>query len=328
MNILYSYFYQFQENAGYLAVLTLVFLAASILAGGAFFLIMRQQLLSRRMASMINPETSPQHMKGPRLLEQEETGVLAKISKPLSKLHQPKEEAEIRNTRLKLLRAGLRTKRAYRYFLAAKAFFPFLLAGGYLLQSSFYKLTLNEIAVGLLLFAAGFYLPELILRHLTVKRQEGMRKALPEALDLMVVCTEAGMGLDITFKRVGDELKPMNKDLSDEFHLTNLEIRAGKPRIDSFRNMAWRTGLPEISNLMTMLIQTSRFGTSVADALRVHAESMRTRRQQAAEEKAAKMAVKIIFPLIVFILPALFIVLVGPAGISIMKTLLPAMGGG
>jgi tight adherence protein C len=328
MNILHSYFYQFQANAGYLAALVLIFLAVFVLTGGAFLIIMRRQLLNNRMASIISPDTSPQNPEKPRLIELEETGILAKISKPLSRLHQPKEEEEIRKTRLKLIRAGLRTRRAYRYYLAAKAFFPILLAGIYLFQSSLYKLTLNELSIGLLLFAAGFYFPDLILRHLIAKRQEGMRKALPEALDLMVVCTEAGLGLDISFKRVGDEMKPINKDLSDEFHLTNLEIRAGKPRIDSFRNMAWRTGLSEISNLMTMLIQTSRFGTSVADALRVHAESMRIKRQQEAEEIAAKMAVKIVFPLIIFILPALFIVLVGPAGISIMKTLFPALSGG
>jgi tight adherence protein C len=328
MNIIESYLYQLQANAEYFAVLALVFLAAAILAGGGFFLLMRQQLLSRRLASMIHPETASRRPETPRLLEQEGTGLLTRISEPLSKLHQPKEEAEIRKNRLKLIQAGLRTKKAHRYFLATKAFFPIFLAGAYLFQTSFYKFTTTEISICLLLFAAGFYLPDLFLRHLTAKRQEGMRKALPEALDLMVVCTEAGLGLDMTFKRVGDEIKDINKDLSDEFHLTNLEIRAGKIRVDSFRNMALRTGIPEISNLMTMLIQTSRFGTSVADALRVHAESMRTKRQQTAEEKAAKMAVKIVFPLIVFILPALFIVLVGPAGLQIMKTLLPALGGG
>jgi tight adherence protein C len=254
--------------------------------------------------------------------------VLAKIGKSLSELHQPTEETEIRKIRLKLIQAGLRSKKAYRSYLASKAFSPLFLAGAYLLKTSFYQFSTKSVSVCLLLFAAGFYLPDLVVRHLTEKRQDGMRKALPEALDLMVVCVESGLGLDLTFKRVGDELKEINTPLSEEFHLTNLEIRAGKTRAESFKNMGRRTGIPEISNLMTMLIQTSRFGTGIANALRVHADAMRIKRRQSAEEKAAKAAVKITIPLILFILPALLIVLVGPAGLSLMKTVFPAMSGG
>jgi tight adherence protein C len=143
----------------------------------------------------------------------------------------------------------------------------------------------------------------------------------------MVVCVEAGLGLDMTFKRVGDEIRPLCKDLSDEFQLTTLEVRAGKPRDEAFKNMSSRTGVSEVNNLMTVLVQTSRFGTSMAKALRVHADAMRIKRRQLAEERAAKSTVKLIFPLVLFIFPALIIVLMGPAAIRIVKVLFPAMGG-
>jgi tight adherence protein C len=155
-----------------------------------------------------------------------------------------------------------------------------------------------------------------------------MSKSLADALDLMVVCVEAGLGLDMTFKRVGDELRSLNQDLSDEFYLTNLEVRAGKSRAESFKNMAERTGMPDIHNLMNILSQTSRLGTSVANALRIHADAMRIKRRQIAEEAAAKSGVKLIFPLIIFIFPAILIVLAGPAAIRIITQLFPELGGG
>ena len=144
----------------------------------------------------------------------------------------------------------------------------------------------------------------------------------------MVVCVEAGLGLDMTFKRVGEEIRSISKELSDEFLLTNLEVRAGQSRQDSFKNMALRTGVPEINQLMSMLNQTNRFGTSLATALRVHSDAMRVKRRQTAEEIAAKAAIKLLFPLVFFIFPALFVVLLGPGVIQIFRVLLPAMQGG
>jgi tight adherence protein C len=131
----------------------------------------------------------------------------------------------------------------------------------------------------------------------------------------------------MTFKRVGEEVRPLCKDLADEFALTNLEVRAGKSREDAFRDMALRCDVPEVSNLMTVLSQTSRFGTSLATALRVHADAMRIKRRQIAEETAAKSTVKLVFPLVLFIFPAIFVVLIGPGAIKIIKQLLPVLGG-
>jgi len=190
-----------------------------------------------------------------------------------------------------------------------------------------YRFTPDVILISCLLAVSGFFLPNLYIWLVTKGRRDGMTKALPDALDLMVVCVEAGLGLDMTFKRVGDEIQGINKDLSEEFRLTNLEIRAGRARDESFKDMATRTGVPEIHNLMTVLVQTSRFGTSLAKALRVHADAMRVKRRQLAEEQAAKSTVKMVFPLIFFIFPAIFVVLIGPAAIQIVKVLFPALSG-
>jgi tight adherence protein C len=172
----------------------------------------------------------------------------------------------------------------------------------------------------------GFYLPNLWLRAKTSARQEKILEGFPDALDLMVVCVESGMGLDATINRVGEEMKLRNPTLSDEFRLMSLELRAGKLRRDAMRNLAARTGLDDVKSLMTLLTQTDKFGTSVAQALRVHSDSMRTRRYQRAEEMAAKLPVKLVFPLVLFIFPAMFVVIVGPAAIKIMRHLLPVIG--
>jgi tight adherence protein C len=183
------------------------------------------------------------------------------------------------------------------------------------------------ILFALFLAILGYFTPNLWVWLMTLARQERIFKGLPDALDLMVVCVEAGLGLDMTFKRVGEEVRPLCKDLSDEFILTNLEVRAGTQRDEAFKNMSLRTGVAEVNNLMTVLSQTSRFGTSLATALRIHADAMRVKRRQIAEETAAKATVKLIFPLVLFIFPAIFVVLIGPGAIKIVKVLFPALGG-
>jgi tight adherence protein C len=177
-----------------------------------------------------------------------------------------------------------------------------------------------------LLGLLGFYLPNLWLKIKTSARQDKILEGFPDALDLMVVCVEAGLGLDAAINRVGEEMKLRNRLVSEEFRLLGLELRAGKLRRDALHNLGLRTGLEEVKSLMTLLIQTDKFGTSIAQALTVHADSMRTTRFQRAEEMAAKLPVKLVFPLILFIFPALFVVIVGPAAIKIYRVLLPAMG--
>jgi tight adherence protein C len=178
------------------------------------------------------------------------------------------------------------------------------------------------VMAGVLSALLGFYLPDIWLRQKTDKRKEKILNALPDALDLLVVCVESGMGLDSAIYRVAQEMRLNSPELSDELQLMNLELRAGKSRKDALKNLALRTNLEEINSLVTLLIQTDQFGTSMADALRIYSDSYRTQRYQRAEELAAKLPVKLIFPLVVFIFPALFVVLLGPAAISIYNALL------
>jgi tight adherence protein C len=167
-------------------------------------------------------------------------------------------------------------------------------------------------------------LPGMILARKAKRRQHRIRLGLPDALDLLVVSVEAGLGLDQAIQRVGAELAFAHPDLCDELRLINLELRAGKARPDALHNLAERTGLDDIRELVTMLVQTDKFGTSVAQSLRVHSETVRTKRRQRAEEAAAKIGVKMVFPLVLCIFPAIYVVTLGPAAIRFMQVLGPS----
>ncbi len=173
----------------------------------------------------------------------------------------------------------------------------------------------------------GFFLPRFILKRMIKDRQNRIRLGLPDALDLTVICVEAGLALDQALMRVGQDLHHAHPDLSDEFHLVNLEMRAGKPRVEALRNLVDRTGVDDIRSLVGTLIQTDRFGTSVAQALRVHSDSLRTERRQRAEEQAAKTTIKMVPPLVVFVLPSIIFVTIGPAIIELVRQLAPVAGG-
>jgi tight adherence protein C len=172
---------------------------------------------------------------------------------------------------------------------------------------------------------AGFMLPNLVLERLVQRRQKRIRLALPDALDLLVVCVEAGLGLDQAIVNVTRQLEPSCPDLSEELALTTAEMRAGKRRSDALRNLASRTGEDDLRKLVAVLIQADRFGTSIADSLRAHSEFMRMRRKQLAEEKAAKMGVKLVFPIFFFIMPAMMVVSIGPGLLQLFRNLLPMM---
>ena len=169
----------------------------------------------------------------------------------------------------------------------------------------------------------GFYLPNLWVKLRISSRKEKIQRGLPDALDLMVVCVEAGTGLDAALNRTAEEMKKTHSVLAEELSLVNMEIRAGKPRQDALKNLAWRTDLEDVSNLTTLLIQTEKFGTSIAQALRVHSDFMRTKRFQRAEEFAQKMPVKLLFPLALFILPMFLLITLGPVIVIFSKYLAP-----
>jgi tight adherence protein C len=216
----------------------------------------------------------------------------------------------------RLALAGYREPKTLELFYAARLFGPVLgatIAGFFIKSNPFFWL----IALG----AIGFYAPDFWLTGAIGRRRESIRFALPDALDLLVICMEAGLGLDQALLRVGEELKISHPALSDEFRLINLEQRAGKQRLEAWRNMADRTGLEMVRSFVSMLVQTERFGTPISKSLAAFADSLRTRRRQQAEEMAAKTTIKMIFPLVLFIFPSLFIVLLAPAIISITKTI-------
>lgn len=237
----------------------------------------------------------------------------------------PHKPTDYSRMRLRFLKAGLHQANLPALFLGTKSFLVIFLPVCLLLAniSLFKTLNANLLLASLVVAALlGFYLPDIWLRLKTSTRKNKMLEGLPDVLDLLVVCVEAGMGLDAALSRVGEEIKLTNRVLSDEFRLLNLELRAGKSRQDALRNLAMRTDIEDVNSLVTLLIQADKFGTSVAQALKVYSDAFRTKRYQKAEEIAAKLPVKLIFPLILFIFPALFVALLGPAAIRIYQVLL------
>ena len=224
------------------------------------------------------------------------------------------------------LKAGVRRENAPSIYWGAKlflAFVPALILFIYRVMIPGFLISNVQLVIILVLMAImGYYFPDLWLRFKIARRKEVILKAFPDALDLLVVCVEAGMGLDSAINRVAKEIKSNYKVLSDELILYNLELRAGKLRKDALKNLAMRTDLDEVNNLVTLLIQTDKFGTSVAQALTVYSDTMRIQRYQRAEEMAAKIPVKLIFPLILFIFPSLFVAILGPAVINIYRVII------
>jgi tight adherence protein C len=224
--------------------------------------------------------------------------------------------------RLRLIQAGYPNAAAVPMYLGLRVAVPALMGMGtaLLLPAMGYsapKTLIMSIYFGIM----GYVLPSWLVGRRLRKRQKEMQKALPDALDMLVVSVEAGLGLNQALVRVSEEIYRISPVLSEQLALVNLEIRAGTSREEALRNLAERTGLQDISSLVGMLIQTDRFGTSVAQALRVHSETMRTKRRQRAEEAAAKTTIKMVFPLVFCIFPALFVVILGPALIQIYKAL-------
>ena len=236
---------------------------------------------------------------------------------------EPKSELEKNSLRIKLANAGFRSEHAAGVFHGTRvvclavflvpALFFFLLKDGF---------TSKSIEWTAAMAAIGFWLPQVVLWHLRTTRQKEIFLTLPDALDLLVVCVESGLGLDAALRKVTEEMKGHAKIICEEFALANLQLQMGRPRREVLHDLGIRTGVDDVRSLVAILIQADRFGSSIAQALRVQSDSMRVRRRQLAEEKAAKTAVQLIFPLVLFIFPAIFVVLVGPAAIQIQKNLL------
>jgi tight adherence protein C len=252
------------------------------------------------------------------------------LTRPFATLSTPEDSEDMNALRARFMHAGIRHAAAPLAFFGVKAVLALglpLLAYFMVLISTPELQFQGTLVVVLFAAALGYYLPNIGLNRLIFVRQREIFEVFPDALDLMTVCVEAGLGVEAALVRVADEMQHKSEALAEELHLVTLELRAGLERARALRNLAARTGVEEVEGFVAMIIQAERFGTSIAASLRVHSDMLRTRRRQRAEEAAAKIALKLLFPLIFFIFPSLMLVLLGPAMIQIYRILLPTMAG-
>ncbi len=229
----------------------------------------------------------------------------------------PKSEKEKSIVRQRLVYAGIRNEAALRAFYGAKVLIPLLLAALVMVTG---VAKLSPFIIYLAAVGIGFLIPDFWLGRRIAARQKRIERGLPDVLDMLVICMEAGLGLDQATQRTAEELMRAQPDLCDELTLVVLEHRAGQPRTEAWKHFADRTGITPVRNLVTMMVQAEQFGTSLAKTLRVHAETLRVQRMQRVQEQAAKTSVKLVFPLVFFIFPALFLVTLGPAAILMMES--------
>lgn len=296
---------------------TLIFLSVT-LAVGALLLWLMPNKTQQRVRALAEPADKPEWVES-----------MATVMGPFAKLSTPTGDWENSPLRLKFLHAGIRRADMYLLYFAAKTLLPAVFA-----LLAFLSLRSHASADGTLLifylFVAalvGCYLPNLLLHWRASVRQREILENFPDAADLMLICVEAGLGLDAGLAKVADEMRMKSRALAEELHLTNLEIRAGAVREKALRNLALRTGVEEIRTFSTMLCQADKFGTSIGNSLRVYSDELRHKRQIRAEELAAKVPTKMLFPLVAFIFPSIIMVILGPALIQIVRTVMPMLTG-
>jgi tight adherence protein C len=296
----------------------LAFLTAAVIVVAAGFLLStgRVSVVERRLAEVTGGRRDEIEESQP--IFDAVVGALKSVGNKV-----PRSPSEMGKLRLRLVQAGFRGEEALMVFFGirvAAALMVFVLFATPLFMRP-------SILVALCAAALAYVLPSMVLARIAKRRQKRIQLSLADVLDLLVVSVEAGLGLDQALQRVGEELAFAYPDISEELRLANLELRAGSARNEALRNLADRTGVEDLSSLVTMLIQTDKFGTSIAQSLRVHAESLRTKRRQRAEEAAAKTGVKMVFPLVLCIFPAIWIVTIGPAAIKFVTVLFPVIDG-
>jgi len=270
--------------------------------------------LKDRLRVMLGRKTE----RGPRPAVQER---VEQALEPLSKV-MPRSAEDRSRSRLWLVQAGLREPRYLTMYYGLRVLFLIAAMVGVAAATGFRP---DRFVFVFTAGALGYFLPRFLLKRFITERQTRIRLAMPDALDLAVICVEAGLSLDQSLQRVGLELEHVHPELSDELHLMTLEIRAGKTRAEALRNLASRTDLDDMRALVAVLLQTDRFGTSVAQALRVHSDALRTERRQRAEEAAAKTTIKMVPILVFFIFPPMFFVTMGPAVIQLVRILMPEL---
>jgi tight adherence protein C len=301
-----------------LVLTSLLFLAIALAIAGIFLL-----------ATPTRVEQRLETIAGPRQ-RGDWTETITKLAGPLAKLSTPEGDWENSPLRLRFMHAGIRHPDARLVYFAAKTFLPLAFAFGmYLLMQAMNETGTLTLTLYLLIAALiGCYLPNLAIWLSIRSRQREIFENFPDAADLMLVCVEAGLGLDAGLTKVADEMRRKSEALAEELHLTNLEIRAGGTREKALRNLAMRTGVEELATFATMLTQADKFGTSIGDSLRVFSDDLRHKRQVRAEEAAAKVPTKLLIPLVTCIFPAVIMVVLGPAIIQIIRTVLPMLSNG
>jgi tight adherence protein C len=297
----------------WLPVLAFVFGTALVGAAAYAFMPNRAVAIDRRLEELTTGRLRDEDEQ-PKSKFEALVGVVKRVGEKA-----PRSAKELGTLRLRLVQAGYRRDEAMTIFFGIRVVFALVLFA--LFSTSL--LTKPNMIMALGGLAIGYILPGMVLARLAKRRIHRIRLSLADALDLMVVSVEAGLGLDQALQRVGQELAFAYPDLSDELRLVNLELRAGKARAEALRNLADRSGVDDLNSLVTMLIQTDKFGTSVAQSLRVYSETLRTKRRQRAEEAAAKTGVKMVFPLVFCIFPAIWVVTIGPAAIKFVTVLFP-----
>jgi tight adherence protein C len=300
----------------------------------AFFLALGASITVYGYRRYVRPARFYEQLGGPAVISMpsvdktspaETPGLPVRVIQQLGELI-PVSPSDAATARRDLIAAGYRSERAVAVLYGSKI----LACVGFLILAFVLRdfAPASGILRNVLLAGAGllgYLAPSFFVEHLVSKRHERLRYGLPDALDLMVISVEAGLGLDQAIQYVSKELVITHSDISEEFQLVNLEMRAGKRRSEALRNLAERNGEPTLRQLVAILIQTDRFGTSIADSLRSHADFMRVRRRQEAEERAGKVGVKLVFPIFFFILPSMLIVAAGPGVLQIFKFLIPMM---
>jgi tight adherence protein C len=288
------------------------FIVFLLIASGGLLLFYREAML-QRISEVINPQAKQKTL----LSTIQQTGFsIGGVVEHFENIL-PKSQAEVSVVKQRLIRAGYRRDTAIKIFYGSKVLVPLLLC---VVAGVSGLANLGGFFVYVAALGLGFLAPDFWLGWRIKKRQRSIRRGLPDVLDLLVICIEAGLSLDQATARSAQELTKAQPELSDELNVVVLEQRAGRPRSDTWKHLAERTGVDVVRNLVSMLVQSEQFGTSIAKTLRVHADTLRTQRVQQVEEAAAKTTVKLIFPLVFFIFPALFVVVLGPAVIMMIES--------
>ncbi len=295
---------------------TLVCLAVAAACAG-LFLLLAPTRLDRRLQTIENPAAGTDW-----------STTVAQAVGPFARVLAPAGDWDSSPLRLRFINAGFRRADARLIYFGLKTVLPLLFAAGaWLLLRAFSAMDEMTVLMNLMIAAlAGCYLPNLVLWLRLRERRREIFEHFPDAADLMLVCVEAGLGMDAALTRIAEEMGVSSRALAEELHLTNLEMRAGASRSQSLRNLALRTGIEEIGTFATMLSQSDKFGTSVGESLRVFSEDLRHKRQVRAEEHAAKVPTKMLVPLALFIFPSIIMVVLGPAMIIIIRTIMPILG--